>query len=169
MPFLSFLHFTFSQLFRTWLMDQLLQKTFSDPPQPHCPPVQPQLPGHPMCTPSRPFPHELFLTIDQFLDIDLKLHRGSCTILCAVLSWSNSSRPHELQPTRFLCPWDSPGKNTGEDCYPLLQGIFLTQGSDSSLLCLLHCRQILYCWATGEARPTPPWRQKHCHVWLNEI
>ena len=21
--------------------------------------------------------------------------------------------PHELQPTRFLCPWDSPGKNTG--------------------------------------------------------
>ena len=26
----------------------------------------------------------------------------------------------------------------------LLQGIFLTQGSNSHLLCLLHCRQILY-------------------------
>ena len=22
-------------------------------------------------------------------------------------------RPHRWQPTRLLCPWDSPGKNTG--------------------------------------------------------
>ena len=29
--------------------------------------------------------------------------------------------------TRFLCPWDSPGKNTGVGCHALLQGIFLTQ------------------------------------------
>ena len=29
----------------------------------------------------------------------------------------------------------------------LLQGIFLTQGSNPSLLCLLHCRQMLYRWA----------------------
>ena len=40
-------------------------------------------------------------------------------------SWS---RPHELLPTRLLCPWDSPGKNTAVGCYALLQGIFLTQG-----------------------------------------
>ena len=40
--------------------------------------------------------------------------------------------------------WDSPGKNTGVGCYALLQGIFLTQGSNSCLLCLLHCRQIPY-------------------------
>ena len=26
---------------------------------------------------------------------------------------SNSSRPHGLQPTRLLCPWDFPGKSTG--------------------------------------------------------
>ena len=26
---------------------------------------------------------------------------------------SNSLRLHGLQPTRLLCPWDSPGKNTG--------------------------------------------------------
>ena len=39
-----------------------------------------------MCTPSRPFPHELFLTIYQFLDIELKLRGGSCATLCAVLS-----------------------------------------------------------------------------------
>ena len=46
-----------------------------------------------------------------------------------------------LQPTRLLCPWDFPGKNTGVGCHFLLQGIFPTQGSNSGLL---HCRQILY-------------------------
>ena len=40
--------------------------------------------------------------------------------------------------------WDSPGKNTGLGCYALLQGIFLTQGLNLHLLCLLHCRQVLY-------------------------
>ena len=29
-----------------------------------------------------------------------------------------------------FCPWDSPGKNTAVDCHALLQGIFLTQGSN---------------------------------------
>ena len=29
---------------------------------------------------------------------------------------SNSLQPHGLQPTRLLCPWDSPGKNTGVGC-----------------------------------------------------
>ena len=32
--------------------------------------------------------------------------------------------PHGLQPTRLLCPWDTPGKNTGGGCHALLQGIF---------------------------------------------
>ena len=36
---------------------------------------------------------------------------------------------------------DSPSKNTRSGCHPLLQQIFLTQGSNSGLL---HCRQILY-------------------------
>ena len=44
-------------------------------------------------------------------------------------------------PTKPLCSWNSPGKNTGVGCCFLLQGIFLTQGSN---LGLLHCRQILY-------------------------
>ena len=35
---------------------------------------------------------------------------------------------------RFLCPWDSPDKNTGEGCHSLLQGIFPTQGSKSPKL-----------------------------------
>ena len=29
-------------------------------------------------------------------------------------------RPHGQQPTRLLCPWDSPGKNTGVGCRLLL-------------------------------------------------
>ena len=33
---------------------------------------------------------------------------------------SNSSRPHGLQPTRLLRPWDFPGKSTGVGCHCLL-------------------------------------------------
>ena len=54
---------------------------------------------------------------------------------------SYSLRLHRLQPARLLCPWDSPGKNTGEGCHALLQGIFPIQGKNTGLL---HCRQILY-------------------------
>ena len=35
-------------------------------------------------------------------------------------------------------------------CYAFLQGIFPTQGLNSHFLQLLHCRQILPHWATGE-------------------
>ena len=35
---------------------------------------------------------------------------------------------------RLLCPWDSPGKDTGVGCRVLLQGIFPPQGSN---LCLM--------------------------------
>ena len=62
---------------------------------------------------------------------------------------SNSLWPHGLQPTRFLYPWDFPGKNIGVGCHFLLQGNFSTQGSNLYLLCLLYCRQIFYHWATG--------------------
>ena len=33
---------------------------------------------------------------------------------------SNPQRSHGLQPTRALCPWDSPGKSTGVGCHRLL-------------------------------------------------
>ena len=39
-----------------------------------------------------------------------------------------------------LCPWDSPGKNTGVGCHFLLQEIFPTQGLNPGLL---NCRQTL--------------------------
>ena len=46
----------------------------------------------------------------------------------------NSLGLHGQEPARLLCPWDSLGKNTGVDCHSLLQGIFLIQGSNPSLL-----------------------------------
>ena len=47
---------------------------------------------------------------------------------CSVVA--DSSRPRGLQPTRLLCPWDSPGKNIGVGRHSLLQGIFPTQESN---------------------------------------
>ena len=59
------------------------------------------------------------------------VHTGSVAALVSSPLW----------PTRLLCPWDSPGKNTGVGCHALRQGIFPTQGPN---LHLLHCRCILY-------------------------
>ena len=66
---------------------------------------------------------------------------------CSVdLLVSNSLPPYGLWPSRLLCSWNSPGKNTRVGCFALLQGIFLTQRSNLLLLRLLHLhgKQILY-------------------------
>ena len=59
-----------------------------------------------------------------------------CMHACSVLS--NSLRPLGPQPAGFLRPWNSLGKSTGVGCHFLLQRIFLTQGLNLHLLCLLH-------------------------------
>ena len=59
----------------------------------------------------------------------------------------------------LLYPWDFPAKNTGVGCHFLLQGVFLTQGSN---LHLMHYRRIIYCWATGRA--SSPQRSESCSV-----
>ena len=61
--------------------------------------------------------------------------RSPCPTLCD---------PHGLQPTRLLCPWNSPGQHTGVGCHSVRQGIFPTQGSNPNLLGLLRCRLFLY-------------------------
>ena len=71
-----------------------------------------------------------FFFSSTFLTIPLTVQ--SCPTLCD---------PMDCKPARLLCPWDSPGKNTGVGCHFLLQGISPTQGSN---LGLLHCRQMLY-------------------------
>ena len=59
-----------------------------------------------------------------------------CVLILSVMS--DSLQPHRLQTTRLLCPWSFPGKDTGAGCHFLLQGIFLTQGWNPCLLCLLY-------------------------------
>ena len=41
---------------------------------------------------------------------------------CSVVS--DPQRPHGLQRTRLLCPWDFPGKSTRVGCHCLLQALF---------------------------------------------
>ena len=64
-----------------------------------------------------------------------------CDCLCPVTIWTVASR--------VLCPWDSPGKNTGVGCHFLLQGIFLTKGLNPCLLSLLN-------WQVGSLPLVPP-------------
>ena len=48
---------------------------------------------------------------------------------------SDSVRPHRRQPTRFPCPWDSPGKNTGVGCHFLLQCMKVKSESEVAQSC----------------------------------
>ena len=70
--------------------------------------------------------------------------------------------PWTAWSTRLLHPWDFPGKSTGVGCHFLLQGIFLTQGSNPGLPC---CRQTLYRlshWMAGGKKWTHPLPEA-CH------
>ena len=58
--------------------------------------------------------------------------------------------------------------NAEAGCHFLLQRIFLTQGSNLHLLHLLHCRQILYCWATGEA-PVKNYRSLFMVLFITKV
>ena len=77
------------------------------------------------------------LVADQMKAISL--NKCGCAKFTSVVS--DSLRPHGLQPTRLLCPWDSPGKNTRVGCHALLQGVFPNQELNPGLL---HCRKVLY-------------------------
>ena len=67
-------------------------------------------------------------------NIILSAYTSCCYFLFSAKSCPTLSWPHCLQPTMLLCPWDFPSKNTGAGCHSLLQGIFLTQQANLSLL-----------------------------------
>ena len=55
---------------------------------------------------------------------------------CQVASvMSDSMQPHRRQPTRLLCPWGPPGKNTGVGCNFLLQCMKVKSESEVFQLC----------------------------------
>ena len=58
-----------------------------------------------------------------------------CMCVLSDFSHSDSLRPHGLQPTRLLCPWDSPGKNPGVGCHFLLQCMKVKSESEVAQSC----------------------------------
>ena len=65
-----------------------------------------------------------------------------CAVLCLFAQlYLTLCDPMDSSPPGSSAHAGSPGKNTGVGCYVLLQGIFLTQGSNPGLP---HCRWILY-------------------------
>ena len=64
-------------------------------------------------------------------------------LICSRVKWKMNWLVAQSHPTLcnpmycnigLLCPWNSPGKNTGVDCHSLLQEIFPTQESNPGLL-----------------------------------
>ena len=82
---------------------------------------------------------------------------------------SNSLRPQG--PTRYLCPWDFPCKNTREGCYALHQGISPNQGLDLVSYVSFIDRQVLSTSATWKV--LTPRHLENCNLqsslqrWIN--
>ena len=88
---------------------------------------------------------------------------------------SNSVQPHRQQPTRLLCPWDSPGKTTGVGCHFLLQCMkvkserevaqwcpTLSDPMDCSPLSMGFSRQKYW---SGMPLPSPKSVSRYCQIW----
>ena len=70
---------------------------------------------------------------------------------------------HGLQPSSFLCPWNSAGQSTGVGSHSLLHGIFPTQGLNPGLPdCRRYLRLASCHRAESPSHPHPgtvPWGQ----------
>ena len=69
---------------------------------------------------------------------DFPIRSGAC--VCAQ-SCPTLCDPVDHSPPGSSVHGDSPGKNTGEGCHTLFQGIFPIQGLKLRLLCLLHWQE----------------------------
>ena len=58
-------------------------------------------------------------------------------------------RPHRRPPTRLLCPWDSPGKNTGVGWPFLLQCLKVKSESEVAQ----SCRLLATSWTAAHQAP----------------
>ena len=103
-----------------------------------------------------------------YLTISLKLHIANKIVFCLIFFFSEQIKFYRRRVMKSLSlvwlfatpwtpqvtvhvgnsPWSFSGNSTGVGCHFLLQGIFLTQGSD---LGLLYCRQMLYHLSHREA------------------
>ena len=67
-----------------------------------------------------------------------------CSCCPVAKSWPNIFVTPWTVAHRAPLPWNSPGNDTGVGCHFLHQRMFLFQGLNPCLLCLLHFREILY-------------------------
>ena len=99
-------------------------------------------------------PYQCPLPLSKATNISLRIQpnvdwvwRPMCCCCLVAKSCPTLLRPCGLWPAWLFCPWHFSGY-AGVGCLSLLQGIFpMTQRLNR---CLLHCWQILYCWATRE-------------------
>ena len=81
-----------------------------------------------------------------------------CCCCCWVDSVvSDSSRPHGLQPTRLLSPWDFPGKSTGVGCLCFLRLIYYWQSK-------MLCKWAWTCTCSGK-NLIKPWLSLRPYKW----
>ena len=77
------------------------------------------------------------MSLTHVVDVGQTLlsHPDACLSACVLSRFvSDSLRAYGPEPTRLLCPWNSPGKNTGVSSHSLFQGILPTQGLNPFLL-----------------------------------
>ena len=75
---------------------------------------------------------------------------------------STSCDPIDCSPPGPSVHEDSPGKNTGMGCLTLLQWIFLIQGSNLCILCLLH-------WQVDSLPQAPPGKYTYMQYLSDKI
>ena len=74
-----------------------------------------------------------------------------CSVCTQSLVTSNPLWPLALWPTRILCHWNFPGKNTGVGCHSYSRGSSRPRDQTHISWNSCICRHILYHWATWEA------------------
>ena len=84
---------------------------------------------------------------------------------------SDSLRPHGLQPTRLLHPWDFPDKSTGVGCHCLLLIIhylksnmilnFLVWRTNSFTFSSCQSSLISFAWSSQTLKPFGMWNPEH--------
>ena len=103
-----------------------------------CPTLCDPIDGSP---PGSPFPGILQARALEWVAINPSPMHESETWKWSRSVMSNPQRPHGLQPTRLLRPWDFPGKNTGVGCLcllripPAMEGKVLTTGTPGRSPC----------------------------------
>ena len=98
----------------------------------------------------------------SLFDVYLKLSQHSQLATCmhakSLQSYLTLCNPMDCRlPGSFV--YGIPGKNTGVNCHVIPQRIFLNQGSNPLLLCLLH-------WKVGSLSLVPPGKPTVQYAWF---